>query len=1506
MLSGGYSRADSPCNSSHVRSSRISHTLRDNPSRGASVVLAFVATLVLLCTALLAFDATAANALTPCDVGSNPISCENSKPGTDPSVWDIGGAGDPSIQGFSSDISVNVGSSIDFKINTDAKAYKITIFRSGYYQGLGARQIATVAPSATLPQSQPQCISDPVTGLYDCGTWKASASWAVPSTAVSGVYFALLHRNDTGGESHITFVVRDISSHSTVLFQTSDPTWQAYNTYGGSDFYQGGAVGRAYKISYNRPIATRGDNAGRDFYFSNEYPLVRFLEKNGYDVSYFSGVDTDRFGSNLTNHKVFLSIGHDEYWSTGQRANIVAARDAGVNMQFLSGNEAYWHTRYEASVDGTATPYRTLVSYKETWSNAKIDPSPTWTGTWRDPRFASQANGAGLPENSVTGTQYMSNFTDLPVTVSAAEGKTRLWRNTSLSSLAAGTTQALAAHTIGYESDEDVDNPFRQSGLIQLSTTTGSVPQYLQDFGSTVRPGTTTHHLTMYRAASGALVFSAGSVQWTWGLDQTHDGLGAAADPRMMQAQVNLLADMGAQPLTLDSSLVAATASTDVTPPTVSVTSPVSGSTVANGSNVTITGTAADTGGVVAGIEISTDGSSWHMATGTTSWTYKYVQHGAGSQAVRIRAVDDSANYAATPTPVTYNVTAPYSVFGAEVPKTVDSGDASSVELGLRFSPAADGFVTGVRFYKSTANTGTHTGSLWNASGVRLATVTFSSETASGWQKASFSPQVAVSGGQTYTVSYSDPAGHYSAVNYYWGYEGSVIGPLNVAGGFGTSPAGVYGSTGTFPTSSFGASNYFVDALFTTVDMSALTASSQWPLPGSSSVATNTTISAIFSRAVNPATISFTAVDQNGSSATGALSYDSTSRTATFTPTSTLNNPVKYTVTLSAFDTNGVALASGGTWSFTTVNPPAIVGQCPCSLYDDSTVPGIVQASDTNAVTLGVRFTALQTGAVSAVKFYKGPGNTGTHVGTLWSSGGAKLASGTFTNESSSGWETLTFATPVAVTAGTTYLATYRTTVGSYSATIGAFSSTGITRGPLQVAVQGGTYSYADAFPTNQTSTSYLVDLVFNNSQASLTVLGQSPAPGAVGVDRGSTISIRLSTTIANGYAVSVTSAGVTISGSTTLSTDGQTITFTPSAPLPNNAQVTASVSGIATTDRVALATQTWAFTTLDSTTTTMTTLFGTETPITLAANDSSSVELGVSFTPSVAGTVTAIRFYKGTGNTGTHTGHLWTSSGQLLATVTFANETATGWQFAALSSPVALTAGTKYVVSYLAPSGQYSVSANYFTSPKTSGPLTAGTTNNGLYIYGTGGGFPVNTSSAANYFVDVSFASATSTTPVAVIPTGTSLFADTSVPTTANWADPGPVQVGVRLTSSVAGSIAAIRFYKGPTNTGTHQVYLWSATGVQLATATAVNETASGWQTVVLAQPIPIVAGTEYWASYYAPFGQYSLDSNGLANAITRGSLSTIANGGAYVYGTGAPTNTSPNNFWVDVIFTP
>src|SRR6185436_14763537 len=104
------------------------------------------------------------------------------------------------------------------------------------------------------------------------------------------------------------------------------------------------------------------------YLYSNEYPMIRFLERNGYDVSYTTDVDSDRRGALIRNHKVFLSVGHDEYWSQAQRSNVEAARDAGVNLAFFTGNEVYWRTRWETSVGGTGTPYRTLVCYKETWA----------------------------------------------------------------------------------------------------------------------------------------------------------------------------------------------------------------------------------------------------------------------------------------------------------------------------------------------------------------------------------------------------------------------------------------------------------------------------------------------------------------------------------------------------------------------------------------------------------------------------------------------------------------------------------------------------------------------------------------------------------------------------------------------------------------------------------------------------------------------------------------------------------------------------------------------------------------------------------------------------------------------------------------------------------------------------------------------------------------------------------------------------------------------------------
>ncbi len=140
--------------------------------------------------------------------------------------------------------------------------------------------------------------------------------------------------------------------------------------------------------------------------------------------------------------------------------------------------------------------------------------------------------------------------------------------------------------------------------------------------------------------------------------------------------------------------------------------------------------------------------------------------------------------------------------------------------------------------------------------------------------------------------------------------------------------------------------------------------------------------------------------DAGGASVAGTTTYSAATRTATFTPGAALAGFVKHTVTVQAKDTDGLSVSSGGSWSFTTAKPDPAPGVCPCSLYSDSTTPTILQAADTAAVTLGVRFSPTVDGTVTGVRFYKGPGNTGTHVGTLWSAAGTQLATATFTGES--------------------------------------------------------------------------------------------------------------------------------------------------------------------------------------------------------------------------------------------------------------------------------------------------------------------------------------------------------------------------------------------------------------------------------------------------------------------------------------------------------------------------
>jgi hypothetical protein len=1283
----------------------ISMFKRRRPKRAVSLGAA----LIMLGVMSVATSSAAA-AADPCVAPVNVIACENTKTGTPQSTWDISGVGDTTIQGFGTKMSVQAGETIDFKVATPSD-FKAEIYRLGYYGGDGARKWDTVDSVSDLPQNaNADCTFTDATETFDCGAWGVSASWTVPENAVSGVYIARLIRNDTGGDSHIPFVVRDDASTSQVVFQTSDPTWQAYNRYGGSDFYSGGAKGRAYKLSYNRPWATRGDNNGRDWLFSNEYPTIRFLEENGYDVSYISGVDSDARGNLIKNHNLFLSVGHDEYWSGPQRDHVEAARDAGTNLAFLAGNDVYWKTRWENGVDAEGASHRTLVCYKETWANAILDPDAEWTGTWRDPRFSPPKNG-GKPENALIGTMYVSNYTDLALKVPAEQGKMRMWRNTSVAELGDGQTATLAPHTIGYESNEDLDNGFRPQGLIRLSETTGETPEYLQDFGNNVKAGTTTHHITLYEAPSGAQVFSAGTVQWGWGLDARHDGgSGASADPAMRQATVNLFTDMGVQPTTPADGIIVTGASDDDLAPTAVITSPDAGTTAANGSKITVTGTATDSGGgQVAGVEVSTDGgTSWHPATGAKKWEYSFYTTGVGSQSVLARAVDDSNNIGEPSEPVHVVLTGPHTIFGQRVPANPVTSDGGAVELGVRFTPDVDGRVTGVRFYKGEGNTGTHTGSLWNTSGDKLATATFQDETATGWQTVKFAKAVNVTAGSTYVASYFAPNGHYATDTYAFSAGDIVASPL-VAKRSGSEGNGLFKYDGGFPNGSYGDANYYVDVTFLASSDAAPVVTTTVPAEGATGVAVDVKPEAVFSKAVDPDTIVFGLKDANGADVTGTVAYDTENRTATFTPAAPLNPSASYAATVTASDNNGTAIEQPAGWAFNTTFSDAVV-----KLFDDNAVPANTSNSDANPVELGVKFTPSTGGTLVGMRYYKGVGNTGQHVGHLWAaSGGDPIATVNFTENDSTGWQTAAFNPPVTLAAGTQYLLSYYAPNGGY-ASEGGFFTNAWTRGPLTAAAgDNGVYRYSNGggFPQDSWgSTNYWVDPLFlpDGSQPPV-----SPSPSvstSPSASASPSPSVEPSTSVSPSASVEP-SASASPSASTEPSPSVSPSTDPSPTPTPTaNPQPEIGVFG------------------------------PDDSPANANWPDDDGVEVGVKFTTDVAGTVNGVKFFKGVNNTGNHNVSLWRSdTQQRLVFKGSTDETASGWQTVTFDTPVSIEPGVTYIASYYSSAGQYAVTGGQFADGLSKGPLHV-PAGGAAYHYDSHGGVYPGNSANHNYWVDVVF----------------------------------------------------------------------------------------------------------------------------------------------------------------------
>ncbi|CAK9055287.1 Uncharacterized protein SCF082_LOCUS29919 [Durusdinium trenchii] len=508
---------------------------------------------------------------------ANEIIRENCRPGSPATEWDINAAGSSLIQGFATQASYALGEEVIFKVKTSSSRYRFDIYRLGWYQGLGARLVATLRPFVQLPQEQPECYKDDETLLVDCGTWSRSGAWVIPTDTVPGVFLARLvledapdawrsdaseiapsskrlehwdyrrmppcgetpcaaelhaygaqrHRQKTmlrnalrePHASHIYFVIRQDARKTDILLQTIDTTWRAYNNYMAPSTYgvlplprhnfsipESWQSRRAYKVSYNAPLVTR-DTRAVNTLFNAEMPAIRWLERHGFDVQYWTGLDAHLQGAEISKRaKVYVSVGHDEYWSGEQRRHVERARDAGVHLHFWSGNEVYWKIRWETSpVDGMAG--RTMVVYKESQESFKIDPEKKlWTGTFRD---SKEFNPEGAdPENALTGTIFTVNaWRHDALEVPGVYAQLRVWRHTPVATLKPTQRAVLLKGLLGHEWDEDVDNGVRPKGLIRLSETKVDNVQAIVDHGACFDSGSATHHLTLQlvSARSGGL-----------------------------------------------------------------------------------------------------------------------------------------------------------------------------------------------------------------------------------------------------------------------------------------------------------------------------------------------------------------------------------------------------------------------------------------------------------------------------------------------------------------------------------------------------------------------------------------------------------------------------------------------------------------------------------------------------------------------------------------------------------------------------------------------------------------------------------------------------------------------------------------------------------------------------------------------------------------------------------------------------------------------------------------
>jgi N,N-dimethylformamidase beta subunit-like, C-terminal/RTX calcium-binding nonapeptide repeat (4 copies) len=300
----------------------------------------------------------------------SPVTLENRKAGT-PGWASFDLAPSRAIEGYTAP-SVAPGDLLELHVSTTpAATYRVLVYRAGYYGGVGARRVACLPSCDGATQGAERTIPTPSPeGLVHAG-WPTGESIRIPADWVSGYYFAHLQLASGPLAGRVTttwFVVREApgARRAPLLVQASATTWQAYNGWGGGSLYEFNSPNgrRAAKVAFDRPYQQPLEQRPEAL----EVPLARFLERNGYDVSYQADVDTARDPGSLVGRRTITVAGHSEYWSKAIRDSFENARDAGIDLAFFGANAAYWQVRYEDD-------YRTVVGYKNPGWDPETDPA---------------------------------------------------------------------------------------------------------------------------------------------------------------------------------------------------------------------------------------------------------------------------------------------------------------------------------------------------------------------------------------------------------------------------------------------------------------------------------------------------------------------------------------------------------------------------------------------------------------------------------------------------------------------------------------------------------------------------------------------------------------------------------------------------------------------------------------------------------------------------------------------------------------------------------------------------------------------------------------------------------------------------------------------------------------------------------------------------------------------------------------------------------------------------